>query len=608
MQATINQPWLKIVTCGSVDDGKSTLLGRLIAHSQALTDDQWQQLQRDSERIGKAGKGNIDYSLLVDGLEDEVAQGITIDVAYRYFSTKTRKFMIADSPGHVQYTRNMVTAVSNAQIALLLVDAQAGIVEQTRRHLYILNTLGIAHICIAINKMDLVEFSEQRFNQLADELASLANDYALSLSVHPVAARDGDGVASDQMQRLPWWQKPSLLEVLNTLDVAHEKDIDHLWIQGIVRPDEHFRGYSGQWQGSTLSVGERLQVWPSQTTTTVKSLSRGGNAQTHIASGEDALIECHPPVDIARGDVLTRPNVQLELLTSFTATIIWMSESPLRVGRRYRLRIGTRWSDVSVTKIETVLDVDTLQMEASDHIGLNDIAKVHVHSENPLPAKPFTDSAALGRFILTDKIDASTVAGGLIIASQRRNQRLSSSAAAKATQPSVTNAAKLIWLTGLPKSGKSALAQATAAKLQSDGKSAYVLDFANVRLGINRDLGFSDDDRVEHLRRVAEISKLFIDAGVTVITAFVSPFVHEREAARQLVGEPHFVEVHLDTPIDICRARDSEGQYGGTLQWVPGLNSRYDIPTHPSLRLSAAEHSPEELAEQLVQHLGQRAD
>ncbi|NVK31813.1 MAG: adenylyl-sulfate kinase [Gammaproteobacteria bacterium] len=601
---TVEQDWLRIVTCGSVDDGKSTLLGRLIAASQSLSDDQWHVLERDSARHGKAGVGKIDYALLVDGLEDEVAQGITIDVAYRYFASAKRKFVVADSPGHVQYTRNMVTAASNADVGLLLVDAQQGISEQTRRHLFILDMMGITEVVIAINKMDLVAFSEARFCELVGQLETLSASMSLRIHAQPVAARDGDGIAEDGFANMPWFAGVSLLAHLEQLSpkAAAVEDAS-LWVQGVIRPDHRYRGYTGQLDGGSLAVGDQIEVLPSRKSAVIESISVGGASKTEAFAGHSVAFELDRELDISRGDLVVKSGYEVQVGQRLRAQLVWMDEQPLRVGRRYRLRLGTRWVDATITRTERVLDVEKLQFEPASEVGLNDIVWVEIDTETPVAFSPYAERHKLGAFVLVDKVSLATVGAGMLSAALARDSRIPFRDLAE-NRPSET--AKLLWITGLPKSGKSSLANALADALKSHGHNPYVLDFSNIRLGLNRDLGFSDADRVEHRRRVAEVAKLMLDAGVTVIAAFVSPFAHERRAARDTVGESRFCEIYLDTPVEICKQRDTEGQFArarqGKLAWVPGVNSDYDVPTRADIHLDG-QQSIESLVKQVLAEL-----
>ena len=592
-----------------MDDGKSTLIGRLLYDSRRVFDDQLQALQRDSRQFGTQGEA-LDFALLLDGLQAEREQGITIDVAYRFFATDARSFIVADTPGHEQYTRNMATGASTASLAVLLVDARKGILTQTRRHTRIVTMFGVRQLVLAVNKIDLVDFSETVFTAIVDEFTSFARDCGVSdLLAIPTCATAGDNVvvASD---RLPWYAGPTLLQALERAPTAAE-DASlpfRLPVQSVSRPSLDFRGYCGRVASGRIQVGDQIRVQPSGRVTTVKQLH--ARQASGASAGESILLTLDEELDISRGDVLSAPAAPAEVADQFEATLLWMGDRELLPGRPYFLKIHTKDVSATVTEIKYRLDVNTGAKLAAKSLALNEIATVNLSTAQPVAFEPYAINRRLGAFILVDKQTTDTVGAGMIQHALRRSTNIQwqhldvskeSRAAHKHQQP------KCLWFTGLSGSGKSTIANLVERKLLAEGRHTYLLDGDNVRHGLNRDLGFSDADRVENIRRVAEVARLMVDAGLLVLVSFISPFRSERRLARQLMAPGEFVEIFVDTPLEECERRDPKGLYAkarqGRLKNFTGLDSAYERPEAPDLTLNTVEHDAETCADVICRFL-----
>ena len=599
---------LRFITCGSVDDGKSTLIGRLLHDTHLLLDDQLSALQADSRRHGTQGDA-LDFALLVDGLAAEREQGITIDVAYRYFGTERRTFIVADCPGHEQYTRNMATGASTADVAVVLVDARKGLLAQTRRHSYIVALLGIRHVVLAVNKMDLVGYRQGVFEEIVAGYRALAARLGIaSVECIPVSALAGDNVAS-RSGAMPWHQGPALLEHLETEQVARDAAPGplRLPVQWVCRPHQDFRGYAGTLAAGTVAPGDAVVVLPSGRRSRVaRVLGPDGDVQRADA-GCAVTLTLEDEVDASRGDVIAAASDPPEVADQFAAHLLWMGDAPLLPGRTYLLKCGARTVGASVTEIKHRVDVNTQEHLAAKHLDLNEVGYCNLHLDQPLPFEPYASSKALGGFILIDRHSNATVGAGTIDFALRRAanihwQHLDVDRAARARL--LHQAPRCVWFTGLSGSGKSTIANLVARKLHAQGRLAYVLDGDNVRHGLNKDLGFTDEDRVENIRRVAEVARLMTDAGLIVLVSFISPFRAEREMARALFGEDEFIEAFVDTPLEEAERRDAKGLYAkarrGELRNFTGIDSPYEAPLRPELRLRTTEAAAEALADRVV--------
>jgi bifunctional enzyme CysN/CysC len=605
---------LRFLTCGSVDDGKSTLIGRLLYESEAILSDQFASLERDSKRFGTTGD-DIDFSLLLDGLEDERQQRITIDVAYRFFATKRRSFIVADSPGHEQYTRNMATGASTADLALLLVDARKGVVAQTRRHALICSLLGIRHIVLAINKLDLVGFDRAAFEAIADEFRGYVSEFGFgSLEAFPISARDGDNV-SRRSPRMPWYNGPSLLDYLEAVDIpgADARAEFRFPVQWISRPHGDFRGVAGTVAAGSIAMGDRIVVAGSGVETTVKEIVTFDGPIKRANTGDAVTLTFAQEIGAARGDLLTGPRARPEFADQFAAHMIWMKDEPLVPGRSYWLKIGTRTVPATVTALKHRIDIDTGAHVAARNLALNEIGFANFSTTQPIAFDPYAQNRDTGGFILIDRITNETAAAGMIAFGLRRASNVHLQALTVSPKDRAAlkaQRAAVIWLTGLSGAGKSTIANALEARLLSMGAHSMLLDGDNVRHGLNRDLGFTDTDRVENIRRLGEVAKLMADAGLIVITAFISPFRADREMAREIVAPHQFIEVFVDTPLNECMRRDPKGLYAkakaGEIPNFTGLGSPYEAPQNPELRLYTVGQTVDVLAAALVDDLHER--
>lgn len=587
-----DQDLLRFITCGSVDDGKSTLIGRLLWDARQLTDDQLTALQADSKKHGTQGK-DLDFALLVDGLSAEREQGITIDVAYRFFSTAKRKFIVADTPGHEQYTRNMVTGASTADVAVILIDARQGVLTQTRRHAYLVSLMGIRQVVVAVNKMDLVGFDEGVFRQITDEFREFSQSLGFEKIIPiPLSALKGDNI-TQRSTHTPWYNGPTLMGCLETLEIAAPASERLVFpVQWVNRPDASFRGFSGYVAEGQVSVGDEVRASLSGHTATVTDII-GMNGSTQSATGADAVtLTLSKEIDVSRGDILSLSHSPLEVTDQFEAVLIWMNEDAGLNGRSYDIKLATQWASASITNIKYRIDTNTLARDASRHLSLNDISVCTLATSKPLVFDRYQQSKTLGSFILVDRVTHATVAAGLINHSLRRAQNVHRQALSITREDREKlngHPGKVIWFTGLSGSGKSTLANALELELHAQGYRTYILDGDNVRQGLNRDLGFTDADRVENIRRIAEVAKLMMDAGLIVLTAFISPFRRERQMAKELIGEDRFVEVYVSTTLEVCEERDVKGLYkkarAGQLPNLSGVGSPYEAPVDAQLEI-----------------------
>jgi len=605
---------LRFLTCGSVDDGKSTLIGRLLYDTRGILDDQLATLERDSKRHGSTGD-SVDLALLVDGLEAERQQGITIDVAYRFFTTARRRFMVADTPGHEQYTRNMATGASNADLAVMLVDARKGMLTQTRRHAFIAGLMGIRHVVLAVNKIDLVEFSQDRFDAIAAEFRACTEGLRFStVQAIPISARHGDNVMAPSAST-PWYPGPSLLSYLEGVVVEQEplSRPFRMPVQWVNRPDLDFRGYSGTVASGRVRPGDPVAVQPSGGGAEIRRIVTMDGTQPSAEAGDAVTLVLDREISVSRGDVLAAAGAPLEVADALSAQLIWLHDTPLTAGRDYLVKLGTRSVPGTVSRIRHRVDVNTREAEDADSLGLNDLGSVELHLQAPVAFEPYADSRDLGGFILIDRLTNATVGVGMIEAALHRAtgltwQELEVDRAARARLKGQRPA--VLWFTGLSGAGKSTIANLVERRLHALGRHTYVLDGDNLRHGLNRDLGFSEADRAENVRRASEAAALFADAGLIVIASLISPYRAERARARQRVPEGEFIEVFVDAPVAECRRRDPKGLYqkaaAGLIRGFTGVDAPYEPPEAPELHLRTAEASPDELAERVVAELRRR--
>jgi len=599
---------LRFLTCGSVDDGKSTLIGRLLFDTKLIFTDQLAALEKDSRRFGTTGE-EMDLALLVDGLEAEREQGITIDVAYRFFATEKRKFIVADTPGHEQYTRNMATGASTADLAILLVDARHGILVQTRRHAFIANLLGVKHLVLAVNKIDLVDYDEARFRQVEEAFAELTQGFSFqSVTAIPISARYGDNV-TQRSANLPWYAGPTLLEHLETVPVA-TLDRDgpfRMPVQWVNRPNLDFRGFSGTIAGGTVRPGDPVIVAATGIGSTVSRIvTHDGDLQS-ASTGDAVTLTLADEIDASRGDMLAASAARPELSDQVAAHIVWMEESPLLPGRSYLLKIGTRTVSATVTELKHKIDIHSYEHLAAKELKLNEIGFCNLSLSSSVAFDPYEQNRRTGAFILIDRLTNGTIGAGMIAFGLRRATNIHTQAVtvnkqARAAMNGQTPC--VVWFTGLSGSGKSTVSNRLETVLHRAGYRTYLLDGDNVRHGLSRDLGFTDADRVENIRRVAEVAKLMVDAGLIVLTSFISPFRAERRMVRDLLAPGEFFEIFVDTPIETCRLRDPKGLYAkadaGQIANFTGVSSPYEPPEHPELRLGDDGAGPEELADRVL--------
>ena len=605
---------LRFLTCGSVDDGKSTLIGRLLYDSQLILDDQLATLARDSARHGTTGT-DLDFALLVDGLEAEREQGITIDVAYRFFSTPRRSFIVADTPGHEQYTRNMATGASGSDVAVILIDARKGVLTQTRRHTYICWLLGIRHICVAVNKIDLVEYSGERFQQIVGDYLGFAQSLTFgSITAIPISARLGDNV-SQRSERMGWYEGPTLLEYLESVevDVALDDKPFRFPVQWVNRANQDFRGFCGTVASGSIRPGDRIVVAQSGREASVRRIITADGDLPAAHPGYAVTLTLSDEVDIARGDVLARPESRPEVVDQFAAHVLWMAEEPMFPGRSYLLRIGTKYVPARITTLKHKVDVNNLDHIAARTLALNEIGLCNISTSTPVAFDPYEENRETGAFILIDRYTNATAGAGMITFGLRRatNIHRQSLLIDKGARTRLHgHQATILWFTGLPGSGKSTIANIVERELHAQGAHTYLLDGDNVRHGLSRDLGFTDADRVENIRRVGEVAKLFVDAGMIVLCSFISPFRAERRMVRELMGEGEFIEVYVDTALDECIRRDPKGLYAraqaGNIKNFTGIDSPYEPPEAAEVVIRTDQHSAEEAAQRVIDELQAR--
>ncbi len=600
---------LRFITCGSVDDGKSTLIGRLLYDSRLVFEDQLSALKEESRRINRAEGQEIDFSLLLDGLEAEREQGITIDVAYRFFATDKRRFIVADTPGHEQYTRNMATGASTADLAVLLVDARKGVVTQTRRHAFIVGLLGIRQVVLAVNKMDLVAFREDVFRPIAEEFHALAAHIGIeNVYCVPVSALLGDNVTT-RSSRMPWYDGRALLAILEDAPAAEalEEQPMRFPVQWVNRPNRDFRGFAGTLAAGRLKKGEDVVVLPSGQRSRVKSIVTFDGELAEAVAGQAITVTLADEIDISRGDMLVHPATRAEVADQFEAHLVWMAEEPLLPGRPYLLKSAAGWANATVTRLKYAINVNSAEHVAAKTLAMNDIGVANLALDRAIAFDPYRINRTTGAFILVDKLTNQTVAAGMIDFALRRAHNIhwqaldvtkKARAALKGQKPAV------LWFTGLSGSGKSTIANLVEKRLHALGKHSYLLDGDNVRHGLNKDLGFTEADRVENIRRVAEVAKLMADAGLIVLVSFISPFRAERRMARGLMEDGEFFEIYVNTPFEICAERDPKGLYkralAGEIRNFTGLDSPYEPPENPELVIDTTMLSPEEAAERIV--------
>ncbi|MSR51250.1 MAG: sulfate adenylyltransferase subunit CysN [Gemmataceae bacterium] len=595
---------LRFITCGSVDDGKSTLIGRLLYESKCIFDDQLKALETESKRYGTQGE-KIDFALLVDGLEAEREQGITIDVAYRFFSTDRRRYIVADTPGHEQYTRNMATGASTAQMAVLLIDSRKGILPQTRRHHRIVTMMGIRHIVLAVNKMDLMGFEQSVFDRIEADYREFAKDANLTtLQAIPLAAVSGDNVLK-RSENTPWYKGPTLFDHMDTVSVKEvaTREAFRMPVQWVSRPNLNYRGFCGRIAEGSVKTGDAVRVLPSGKTTTVKSIDFFEDQLPEAEAGASITLTLNDEVDVSRGDLIVTTDHPPEVADQFQVKLLWLSEEPLVPGRSYWLKVHAKEVSATVMEIKHREDVNTGSHLAAKVLNLNEIAVVTISTTHPVAFEPYTVNRTLGGFVFIDKLSCATVGAGMIEFALRRSTNIhwQSLEVGKAQRALLKNQTpRCIWFTGLSGSGKSTVANQLEKRLHAEGKHTYMLDGDNVRHGLNRDLGFTDADRVENLRRVAEVAKLMVEAGLIVIVSFISPFRAERRAARDLFAPEEFVEIHVSTPIAECEKRDVKGLYAkarkGELKNFTGIDSPYEAPENAELVIDTSTKSPEDCA------------
>jgi bifunctional enzyme CysN/CysC len=603
---------LRFITCGSVDDGKSTLIGRLLYDSKMIFEDQLAALESDSKRIGTQGQ-DIDFALLVDGLAAEREQGITIDVAYRFFATEKRKFIVADCPGHEQYTRNMVTGASTADLAVILIDARKGVLVQTRRHSYLAKLLGIRNVVLAVNKMDLIDYDQAQYDAIVADYTEFAASIGISeFTPMPISGFKGDNI-TDTSANTPWYTGLPLMAHLET--VALDNDADQakplrMAVQWVNRPNLDFRGFSGQIATGTVHPGDAIRVLPSGKTTTIKKIvTLDGELQEAVA-GQSVTLCFNDEIDCSRGDVIAAADNPPEVADQFESTIVWMADDALIPGRSYWLKLGTQMVSATVQAPKYTVNVNSMEHMAAKTLELNAIGVAEISTDKPIVFAPYAENHALGGFILIDKISNATVAAGMLHFSLRRAQNVhwqatdigrDAHAMLKNQRP------KILWFTGLSGSGKSTIANEVEKALHLMNRHTFLLDGDNVRHGLNKDLGFTETDRIENIRRVGEVARLMADAGLIVLTAFISPFRAERDMVRAMLPEGEFVEIFVDTPLEVAEARDVKSLYkkarAGQLKNFTGIDSPYEPPEHPDIRVNTVEMSPAEAAEYIVRQL-----
>ncbi len=603
---------LRFITCGSVDDGKSTLIGRLLYDSKMIFEDQLSALESDSKKQGTQGQ-EIDFALLVDGLAAEREQGITIDVAYRFFNTEKRKFIVADCPGHEQYTRNMVTGASTADLAVILVDARKGVLVQTRRHSYLCHLLGIRNLVLAVNKMDLVDYSQEVFDAIVADYAAFARGIGIEgFTALPISGFKGDNITAPS-PNTPWFKGPTLIEHLETVEVLAERDSERplrLPVQWVNRPNLDFRGFSGLIASGSVSPGDEVRVLPSGKTSTVTRIVTLDGDLDRAVAGQSVTLCLADEIDCSRGNVIAAADAPPEVADQFEATLVWLNDEALHVGRGYWLKLGTQTVSVTVQQPKYTVNVNTMEHIAAKTLELNAIGVAEITTDKPLVFETYADSRTLGGFILIDKLSNATVGAGMLHFSLRRAQNVhwQPTDISREDHARLKNQTpRVLWFTGLSGAGKSTIANEVEKRLALMNRHTFLLDGDNVRHGLNKDLGFTEADRIENIRRVGEVSKLMADAGLIVLTAFISPFRAEREMVRAMLPEGEFIEIHVDTPLEVAEGRDVKGLYkkarSGQLKNFTGIDSPYEPPEAPEIRVNTSEMSAEQAADFIIAQL-----
>ena len=614
LEAHQHKELLRFITCGSVDDGKSTLIGRLLYEANMLFEDQLAALEADSKKVGTQG-GELDFALLLDGLIAEREQGITIDVAYRFFSTDKRKFIVADTPGHEQYTRNMVTGASTADAAVLLVDARKGVLTQTQRHSYLVSLLGIRHVVLAVNKMDLVDYARTTFAGIEDEYRAFAKKIGLGdICCIPVSALKGDNILT-LSDKTRWYHGPTVMGYLETVAVDHTRleRAFRMPVQWVNRPHADFRGFAGIVTSGTIRTGDRIRVQPSGRDSRVARLIAYEGDLRQAVPGQSITLTLADEIDVSRGDVISSADAPAGVADQFEATIVWMSDQPMLPGRTYWLKIGAKTVTATIAHPKYRVNVNTLEHLAAKRLELNEIGVCNLAVDRPIAFDPYRENRDTGGFILIDRLSNNTVGAGLLHFALRRSQNIhwpATDVHKEARSVQKGQKACVLWFTGLSGAGKSTIANLVEKKLYARGLHTYLLDGDNVRHGLNRDLGFTDEDRVENIRRVAEVAKLMVDAGLIVLVSFISPFRSERRTARALVEDGEFIEIFVDAPLAVAEERDPKGLYRkarrGELKNFTGIDSPYETPEHAEMRVDTTATTPENAAEQITASLEER--
>ncbi len=604
-----NKDLLRFITCGSVDDGKSSLIGRMLFEAKMIFDDHLSALKNDSRKFGTTGEGQLDLALLVDGLEAEREQGITIDVAYRFFSTEKRKFIVADTPGHEQYTRNMATGASTADLAIVLVDARKGVLTQTRRHSYIVSMMGVKNILLAVNKMDMVGYSQKTFDKIEADYRKLSRSLpSVTIAAMPISALFGDNIVAPS-QNMPWYSGPALMPFLENLPPAARRDNApfRMPVQWVNRPDSSFRGYAGRICGGTITRGDQVRILPSGKVSTVERIVTMDGDLAQASDSQSVTLTLSDEIDISRGDIIADAKNPATTADQFEARLLWMSEKPMLASRQYTFQLGTSRATALISKPKYKIDMQSMEHVPGNELSLNEIGVCNLSLDRIIAFDRYEDNRDTGAFILIDRTTNATVAAGMITHELRRASNIHQhgfkiSAAERATLKHQTPC--VLWMTGLSGSGKSTIADALEQKLHSLGRHTMILDGDNVRHGLNKDLSFTAQDRAENIRRVSEVAKLMTEAGLIVIVSFISPYAAERQMAKDIIGSDRFLEIFVDTPLDVAEQRDVKGLYkkarAGEIPNFTGIGSPYEIPATPDVRLETVSHTPADLADKLI--------
>ena len=604
---------LRFITCGSVDDGKSTLIGRLLYDSKMIFEDQLATLESDSKKDGTQGE-EIDFALLVDGLAAEREQGITIDVAYRFFNTEKRKFIVADCPGHEQYTRNMVTGASTADLAVILVDARKGVLVQTRRHSYLCHLIGIKNIVLAVNKMDLVDYDQETFDKIVADYTEFAKSIGIeNFTALPISGFKGDNITLAPSENTPWYKGPSLIDHLEQVEVRSAIDAEkpfRLPVQWVNRPNLDFRGFAGQIATGVIKPGDAVRVLPSGKTSTVKAVVTMDGDLDEAVAGQSVNLTFEDEIDCSRGNVIATADQPPQVADQFEATIVWMDDDALVPGRAYFLKLGSQTVSATVAEPKYEVNVNTMEHLAAKTLELNAIGVAEVTTDKPIVFEPYADNRTLGGFVLIDKITNATVAAGMLHFSLRRSQNVHWQATDITREDHAflkNQTPRILWFTGLSGSGKSTIANEVEKTLALMNRHTFLLDGDNVRHGLNKDLGFTESDRIENIRRIGEVAKLMADAGLIVLTAFISPFRAERQMVREMLPEGEFIEIFVDTPLAVAEERDVKGLYKkareGQLKNFTGIDSPYEAPDDPEITVNTVEMTPQEAAEYIIRQI-----